>query len=272
MSLLLLLVGLAHAQVNAEPLRPDPLREGVSGTLDASLALYRGNVELFDLGGGGSVQYQTLHPTAPAEEALPEGASPPTPPLPFVAQRLFLTASGRFAERGGAPIVSQAFAHARWTAMWHERVGSDLFAQAQFNEFQRLLLRAVAGVGVRVEIVHEPVFMGWAGTGYMFEHDRLTALAGATDPLESFEHRWTTYLSMRLSVLEGHLLAQNTVYVQPRFDAFEDVRVLEELEVLSRLAEQFLFGATLSVLYDAAPPTAVQPVDLRLTSMLRVRL
>lgn len=84
-------------------------------------------------------------------------------PLPFVAQRVFLTANGRLAERAGTPFVSQAFVHARWTAMWHERVGTDLFAQAQYNQFLHLNVRAVGGVGLRVEIVHEPVFMMWGG-------------------------------------------------------------------------------------------------------------
>ena len=251
--------------VNSETLRPTPFRDGWSGGLDGSFALSRGNVELLDVGGAGRVQFQTLHPRAP----VPEGEAAP---LPFVAQRLFLLGSGRFAERAGAPFLNQSFVHLRWTAMWHERVGSDLFAQHQTNEFQRLRGRAVTGLGARFEIVHEPVFLLWAGTGYMFEYDRIDVLEGATDAPESFEHRWTNYLTMRLAVFDGTLLLQNTVYYQPRFDAFADFRFLEELEALAAIDTVFGLGATLTVLHDSAPPTGVESTDLRLSSTVRLSL
>lgn len=256
--LLALLPALAHAQVNAEVLRPNPLRAGLSGGLDASLALARGNVNLLDVGGAGRVQFQTLHPvTAPDE-------------LPFVAQRAFLTLSGRYSENGGRVLLSQAFAHARWTGMWHPRVGSDVFAQYQYNQFLRLQGRAIAGAGVRVEAVHLKDFMLWGGSGYLFEYDRVTVQPGAADAPETFEHRWTNYLTARLALFEAHLLLQNTVYFQPRFDAFADFRLLEELEVLAKVTEVLALGLTVSVLYDSAPPTGVVPTDLRLVSTVRL--
>lgn len=260
--LFLLVPRVAFAQVNAESLRPNPLRAGPSGGLDVSFALLRGNIELLDVGGGGRIQYQTLHPQSPEAQAAHR--------LPFFAQRALLTANGRFAERGTTPFVSQTFIHARWTAMWHERVGSDLFVQHQYNDFLRLETRAVTGGGVRVEIVHEPVFMLWGGSGYMFEYQRLKPLAGALDPLDAYEHRWTNYVVARLALFENRWLVQNTLYVQPRFDDFSDVRVLEELETLAKVTEVFALGATVSVLYDSAPPTGVVPTDLRVASTVRL--
>ena len=249
--------------VNAEVLRPNPFREGWSGGVDGSFALSRGNIELLDVGGGARVQYQTLHP----QPARPEGTAAG---VRFIRQRVFLTGSGRFAERADAPFINQAFVHLRWTGMWHERVGSDVFAQYQFNEFQRLRGRAVTGLGARFETAHAPNFMLWAGSGYMFEYDRIDVLAGASDPPELFEHRWTNYLTMRLALFEGQLLLQNTLYYQPRFDAFTDFRLLEELEVLAKVTEVFGLGTTLSVLHDSAPPTGVRDTDLRLMSTVRL--
>ncbi len=260
---LLLASGVAYAQVNAEVLRTNPLGEGWSGGIDGSLALNRGNVDLLDIGGAARLQYQTL-------AAAPVRAGGEPAALPYVHQRVFMTGSGRFAERAGAPFLNQAFAHLRWTAMWHRRIGSDVFVQYQFNQFQRLRGRAVVGGGARFEIVHLPVFMMWAGSGYMFEYDRIDVLKGASDAPETFEHRWTNYLTMRLAVLQGRLLLQNTVYYQPRFDAIADCRVLEELEALAKVAEVLGLGATLSVLYDSAPPTGVRNTDLRLVSTVRL--
>jgi hypothetical protein len=88
--------------VNAEVLLPNPFREGWSGGVDGSFALSRGNIELPDVGGGARVQYQTLHP----QPARPEGTAAG---VPFIRQRVFLTGSGRFAERADAPFINQAF-------------------------------------------------------------------------------------------------------------------------------------------------------------------
>lgn len=254
----------AHANpVNAEVLRPKPFRAGWSGGLDGSLALSRGNIELLDVGGGARVQYQTLHPARPP-------APGSAPGVPFVHHRVFVTGSGRFAERTGAPFINQAFVHVRWTGMWHRQLGSDVFAQHQFNEFQRLRGRTVAGLGARFEIVHEPVFLLWAGSGYMLEYDRIDVLPGARDAPESVEHRWTNYLTMRLAVFDARLLMQNTLYFQPRFDVAADYRLLEELEVLAKVNDVFGLGATLSVLHDSAPPTGVRETDLRLMSTVRL--
>ena len=257
MVLLTLVPSVAEAQVNAEVLRPNPFRAGLSGGLEGSLALARGNIELFDLGGAGRVQYQTLHPATSSTA------------LPFVAQRIFLAANGRFADRSGVAFISQGFVHARWTGMWHPRIGSDLFAQYQFNEFLRLTGRAIVGAGLRAELIHEPVFMLWAGSGYLFEYDRINVLPGATDPAETYEHRLTNYLTARLALLSDHLWLQSTTYLQPRFDAPSDYRALTELELLLKINEALGLGNTLSLLYDSAPPTGVVRSDLRLFSTLR---
>lgn len=249
--------------VNAEVLRPNPFRAGWSGGLDGSLALSRGNIELLDVGGGARLQLQTLHPSG-------AGTGATSTEVPFVHHRVFLTGSGRFAERAGASFINQAFVHLRWTAMWHERVGSDVFVQHQFNAFQRLRDRVVTGVGARFEVIHERAFMLWAGSGYMFEYDRIDVLPGASDAPEAFEHRWTNYLTARLAVFDGGLLLQNTLYYQPRFDTFADFRLLEELEALAKVTDVFGLGATLSVLHDSAPPTGVRATDLRLVSTVRL--
>ncbi len=253
----------ASAQVNVEILRPNPLRAGLSGGLDGSFALSRGNIELLDVGGATRIQYQILHRQAQIPEGQPR-------PLPFIAQRLSLTSSGRFADRAGGTIVNQAFAYARWTAMWHRRVGSELFAQYQYNEFLRLQARALVGLGVRVEIIHEHALMSWAGTAYMPEYNRIRSIAGAPDAPETLDHRLANHLAIRLSLLEDRILLQSTLYVQPRLDDFQDIRILEELEILSKITDLFAFGTTLGILFDSAPPTQVKSTDLRLLTTIRL--
>lgn len=247
-----------HAQVNAEVLGPNPAAEGWGGGVDGSLALLRGNIDLFEVGGAGRLQHQTLHPALPTDEVR------------FVAQRVVLLGSARFAERAGAPFVNQAFVHARWTRMWHRWIGTDVFAQYQLNQFLRLQGRAIAGAGIRVELVRRRRVMAWGGSGYLFEYDRIRVLPGAPDTPVTYEHRFTNYLTLRLALFASRLLVQNTLYYQPRFDRPSDYRILDELEVLAKVGEPFGLGVTLGVLHDSAPPTGVVKTDLRLTSSVRV--
>lgn len=256
--------GRAAAQVNAEALRPNPFKAGWSGGFDGSFAISRGNVNVLDAGGAARVQFETLHPTTPT-------AADPAP-LPFIKHRAFLTVSARYADKSAATFISQAYVHARWSAMWHPRIGSDVFAQFQYNQFWRLQARGLVGAGLRAELVHLPAFLLWAGSAYMFEYNRIDVLPGASDAPETFEHRWTNYLAARLALFGGKLLAQNTLYVQPRFDDLGDFRLLDELEVLVKITDLFAFGATFSVLHDSAPPTGVEGTDIRMLTMVRVSL
>ncbi|CAN5777043.1 hypothetical protein BH09MYX1_BH09MYX1_44020 [soil metagenome] len=248
------------AQVNAEALRANSLSPGWSGGVDLSLALSRGNIELFDPGGAGRIQYQTIHPRS----AIAPG------PLPWIYQRTFITTSGRFAERTGVPQVSQGFLFGRWTALWHPRVGHDMFVQYQFNEFLRLRRRSVFGAGVRVEIVHHPMVLLAAGTGAMLEYERIDVAPGANDAPTSIAVRSASYVTVRLSLFKSTLFVQNTLFVQPRFDQPDDIRVLDELELLAKVSDFLALGTTLSTLYDSAPPTGVVTTDLRLASTVRL--
>lgn len=255
----------AHAQVNAESLRKDFLKPGFAIHLDTTISVARGNVELLDIGASGNIRYQTLYP---APEA-PEGQEAT---LPFVRQRVFLTGSGRHAESPDGPFVSQSYLHARWTGMWLPRLGSDVFVQYQNNRFFRLQRRSLAGAGARVEIVHDPVLMWWGGTAYMLEYERIDVKPGAPDAPETVSHRWTSYLTERISFSEDRFLLQSTTYIQPRLDDLSDYRLLEELEAQGKITELISFGVNLSVLHDSAPPTGVKKTDLRLSTAVHLTL
>ena len=257
--------GAARAQVNAEMLRQNLLKPGFSINVDGAFSAARGNVELIDVGASGKIQYQTLYPVSPVKPGE-------EPPLPFVRQRVFITGSGRFAESAAGPFVSQTYLHMRWTAMWHPRAGSDLFVQHQYNRFFRLQRRSLAGAGARFEIVHDPVFLWWGGTAYMLEYELINVQPGAPDDPETLRHRWTNYLTERLTFAGGRLMVQSTTYIQPRFDDFSDFRILEELEGLGKVTDMISFGLNLSILHDSAPPTGVKTTDLRLSSNIHLAL
>jgi len=252
----------ALAQVNAETLQQNLFKPGVGAFLSSTITLAQGNVELVDVGATGRLQYQTLYP--PAEGAAGEG----TPP--YLRHRVLVQGNGHYADSQGHPFLSQSYLHTRWTAMWHPRVGSEIFAQHQYNRFFRLERRSLLGAGVRVEIVHTEPFLWWGGSGYMLEYEKINVQPGAPDQRETVNHRWTTYVTERVSFGGGRLIVQSTTYLQPRFDDFSDFRVLEELETSGRLNDLLSYGLMLSVLYDSDPPTGVQSTDVRMSSNVRL--
>jgi len=254
----------AGAQVNTEALRPRIMQAGLSGTTDFSLGIAKGNVDYVDVGGGLRMELQSLRPPRA------EGG------LRFAAQRFFVAANARYAERTGQtenaprPFVNQTFVHARWTGMWRERFGTELFAQVQTNEFLRLRVRTLGGTGLRFEIVHEEPLQLWIGTGTMLEYNRIDVAPGALDAPTEVSHRSTSYLGIRSALREKSLLFQGIAYIQPTWKTPSDLRALFELEALVKLTEAFSLGNTLSVLYDTRPPTSVRSTDLRLTTSLKI--
>ncbi len=254
----------ARAQVNTEALRPKLMEPGVSGNADLSVGVAKGNVDYLDVGGGLRVQLQTLRPPRA------DGG------LPFAAQRVFVAANARYAERTrlgeerSEAFVNQLLVHARWTAMWRERFGTELFAQVQTNEFFRLRVRTLGGTGLRFELVHEEPVQVWAGTGTMLEYNRIDVAPGAADPPTELVNRSTSYVGVRTALRGKTLLFQLVGYVQPAWIRPEDLRALVELEALAKLTDTFSLGNTLSVLHDSQPPTAVRPTDLRLTMTLKL--
>ena len=243
-------------QVNAEALKAAPWKAGVSLGADGSVAVARGNVVFLDIGGTVRAQWQSLHP--PEEY----GGS-------WVKQRVFAVANGRYSETARGAFVNQTFAHARWTAMWHPRFGSDVFAQYQTNLFLRMRVRAVGGPGLRVEVLRSKYLSLWAGSTVMFEYDQLSPRDGSTEPLSTFDVRWSNYITLRLALFDARLLLQNTTYAQPRFDAFTDARFLNETEVMAKVVDALMIGVTVSVLHDTQPPEGVVPTDLRAFTVLR---
>lgn len=253
------LASTAAAQVNVQVLERDRTDEGWNGALSGAMTLQRGNVDLLDVGAAGDIEYQTLWPREEGEPA-------------WIEQRVLLRSSVRYAERSGSAFLSNAFNHARWTAMWHRRIGSEIYLQHQYNEFWRLELRMLAGAGARTVLVNQPSFIMAAGSSYMVEFEKIDVAEGASDDPETTSHRWSNYLTARFDLIAGRLLAQNTLYVQPRWDDFADVRILDAVELIMPLSKRLSFVTSLTVLYDHDPPTAVETTDLTLLQTFSLSL
>lgn len=258
--------------VNMERIASKPNAPGWSASLDFKGGLKEGNVVKRELGFGGGVQHRTFHPyldtTRPA----------------FFRDRWMLSSNLSLVKFSGRDVTDNGFMHARYTRMIIPRLGAEVFVQSQYNAFTNLRSRMLTGGGARVDIVHRNLFGLWGGTGYMGEYE-VNAIEGCTPsddddcstftpdphPSETFNHRWTSYLSMRLDLFDEQLLLGSTTYVQPRFDDFADIRINTGIQVEAKVGSVFSLGSDFEVRYDSRPPGGVVDTDISLSGFLRFR-
>lgn len=252
--------------INAEKLLDDPHAGGWSGSLSSSFAVSSGNIDRLDFSAGGGIQYWTLHPAGAGQR----GRAAPVGAPPFFKDRWVLIANGAFVRFSLREVVNYGFAHTRYTRMWWPRLGSDVFAQAQYNELVLLRSRALVGAGVRVDPVNRRVLQVWGGSGYMAEREKNDTIPGDPHPSLVVNHRWTHYAVVQLRLWNAAIVARNTLYAQPRFDDFGDVRILESVQLEARATPVLALGVEFEAQHDSRPPLTVQHTDLHVGSYLRV--
>lgn len=271
------LTGDAFAQVNIERYNLEQQdREGWSGALDGSILYSRGNVDLLDLGASLMIRHQILK-DAPRREEDGEvaEASAKKPSKKLENQVLFLLDERRASLSGdlsGDPYINRFFSHVRWTRMWHHRVGTELFTQAQFNEFVLLQLRTLVGVNLRVHAIDLDGFQVRFGTGYMPEYERFNIPEDGT-PYDRFRfnHRWNNYLSIAVEPGDKNVILHHTSYVQPRFDRFHDVHMLHSTAVSVVLTDHLSLSLSLDISQDTEPPPTIEAFDMRLKPGVSLR-
>jgi hypothetical protein len=241
----------AGAQVNTETLRKRIKKVGYSFILEGSVTADTGNTEGIAVGGGLG------------------GGWARDPHLVFAYGRLDYT------KYGGVESVNKTFAHVRYNYELAPWLWGELFAQAQSDAFQRLDLRNLFGAGARFRVLHDLVpkdFDVFVGTGYMLERDAITAVVGSTGARnQSLQiwHRWSNYATATWEI-DPRAVLSTTIYVQPAFTDFGDVRLLSETLFTFKVTKIFGAGIACTVRYDSEPPTGVLPTDTEVKNTLLV--
>ncbi len=231
-------------QVNTERLRAVE-GDGVQGKLGGTLALQSGNVDLFEVGGNARIDVRTG---------------------PHYA---FATGELQYGTKNDAPFRDRTFGHLRYNYRLQPWLVAEAFTQLERDGFARLQLRSLAGAGLRVQYLDTELLTIFQGTTPMYEHENLDGSALDQHPATTSTVRWSNYLNVRLHLSDSAHLT-GTVYAQPRLDAFEDVRVLQQATLGVDLTEHLSLTAEFNLRYDRRPPDAVESLDLALRNGLTV--
>lgn len=215
---------------------------GWSGQLEANASASGGNTELARFGGRARAQWKgELH-------------------------RFRALASAQRSESNGSRISESALLHLRHNHRLAPRLQSLAFAQLQRNPFQRLSARSLLGLGARVALVDDARGQLGLGLAHMLELERIEDTGGDED----VDHRLSSFLVGELE-LRGGVSLGATVFAQPRWSDFGDLRATGELGLEVELTGQLSFQSSASLTHDSNPPAGVEETDWSLGSGLGYR-
>lgn len=230
-------------QVNTERMRALDV-EGVRTTLGSDVAVQAGNVDLFEIGAAGRVDVRQAPHSA------------------------FLVTQLRYGVKDNESFRDRTFGHLRYNYRLLPSLVAEGFTQLERDGFARLRLRVLAGGGLRIQYLNTETLKIFQGTTPMYEHEVLDA--GADDVATALSTlRWSNYLNVRLRLTEATRL-MGTVYVQPRMDAVEDVRVLHQSTLAVQVTEHVNLTIEVDLRYDSRPPTEIEDLDLTLRNGVEV--
>lgn len=234
----------AWGQVNTEKMRAFEV-DGFATTLSGDVALESGNADLFEVGIGTRFDYRTG------------------------PDYLFLIGRVRYGQEGGATFKNQSFAHLRYNRALADWLVVETFTQLQQDAFKLLRLRLLVGSGVRFRYVDSDRIGVYQGTTLMYENETLDAGKVGSHPAQQTVGRWSNYINVRIRLSDETSII-NTVYVQPRLDAFSDVRVLDEAALAIAVTKHLTLRTSFSLSYDSRPPDTVESLDIAVRNGIEV--
>jgi hypothetical protein len=116
-------------------------------------------------------------------------------------------------------------AHMRYNYSFSDSMAVELFTQVEFNEFLRLDLRTLGGVGLRSLLAESDTTTVFMGAGYMYEVESYNSSSVAEADLDSTVNRATTYISVESNPSEVNS-GTLTAYFQPNISDFSGYRRL----------------------------------------------
>lgn len=234
-----------QAQVNIEETRRSDAENGFSTTATLSFSSRTGNVELTTLGG-------QLRTDFIQREA-----------------RSFLLARGDLGWKDSDRFSNEGLIHARYTRRISGKLHFEIFSQFNYDKSRLLDSRFLGGGGVRIGVIDNTQITLSVGSAGMVEYERYDLPAGASHPGEATVSRWSNYINLK-AAFSGNGSLVWIIYAQPRFDRFEDVRILSEATLAAGLSATVSLSVTARIRYDRDPPDGIEDLDTIILSGLRL--
>jgi len=245
-SLLALVAGprLASAQiVNVQSVLATEADQGLSGSVRGSIDYRTGNIDVLRLSALATTTYRQED------------------------HHLIAILKGDFGKASGDRYIARTFEHLRYRNQLTDRFIVEGFLQHEYDQFRRLELRALAGLGGAVRLLRGKRYNLSVGVAYMPEYERLRDDEQSDAGQDSFFHRTSSYANGAIE-LDKRIQFVQTVYAQPRINKPSDARYLSESQFVVQLTEHLTQTTSFSIAYDTRPPEAIEKRDTALKSTL----
>ncbi len=244
--ILLLDVSLYSQIVNIQPFLKETKKNGFSATFKGALDWKTGNTELIKTDLALALKY-------------------------IKNKHLFLILSqGGFAELKSQRVIAKTFEHLRYRYQIIPWLGIEVFGQYEYNEFKRIDIRTLGGIGPRFTKDLGKIKLS-LGSAYMLEFNRNATGSYSDSGLENTYHRWSNYLNIDIQ-LGNNLEFFSTFYIQPRWDEFSDYRLLNDNSLIIKANETFNFILSAIISYDSKPLDGIKSLDTSLTSAISISI
>jgi len=240
---LLLATSVASAFISLDP----PVigeHEGWDAEVSLSGEYHSGNSEKTSAGLGGRMQYSTQ-------------------------TWLFLTiAAYNYGESNGEKDTDDALLHLRYIHHIEDTLYDyELFTQTEYNEFQDVKARNLAGANLRRKITgyFDTCYIG-AGLFYSYmEPDNISNI----DPV--YERiKLNTYLSLTKQINE-HFSVTYLGFYQPNIEEFSDYRIFQVLQLDTTLTKHLTLGLDFHHKYNTTPYHQVERNDFKSSINLKYK-
>ena len=240
---IVLAASLAHAQIfNVQPLLEKQTQPGFAGSVEGALDWRSGNTTLTLFTGSAHAQWQRGR------------------------HLVFATLHGELGLSRGDEVLSRDLEHLRYRVRLSSQLAAEAFVQHDADAFRRLAVRAISGAGLRLAVVNGRHVTLAVAAAYMLEYERLAAGMFPDSGAATLDHRLSTYAVVAVNA--GWLLVAHTVYAQPRFDDFADVRMLGDSSLSLTVSKHLAVRFSVTLMLDTRPPAGVLPIDSDVKSTL----
>lgn len=226
------------AQINTEKYRNEKDTTGFSGYIQLNISAQTGNVDLQELDPAFRLDYKTQ------------------------ATHSFAIVMGEYGWKDQAAFSNQALLHIRHVQEISFPFEWEVFGQINYDKARLLLFRDLAGGGLRFNIFKDSRFAFWVGTSYMIEHEKYDLPPTAKHKVEQTVNRWSNYLTYSLNIKTGINFSM-VIYYQPRFDLFNDFRVLNENNLSVDLVKNLALSIGFRLYYNSRPPDTIKNTDTK---------
>jgi len=167
---------------------------------------------------------------------------------------------GTFGWEDGNQYSNNALLHLRYIRELNSIVSPELFTQIDYDKKRSLLFRYLVGGGIRLALINDSLSSFSYGSSYMFEYEKLDLPKNSKHLHKTYNNRWNNYLSYSNLVSPNSRISL-AVYFQPRFDQFNDFRILSENFISVNISSKLSLSLSFRFRYDSKPPDKIRKFD-----------